>query len=42
LDEQKLLGFLAIEQATDRAMIRFGAQLLVERDLPLRDCDDED
>jgi hypothetical protein len=42
LDEQKLLGFLAIEQATDRAMIRFGAQLVVERDLPLRDCDDED
>jgi hypothetical protein len=37
---KKLLGFLVIDQATDRAVIRFCALLVVERDLPLRDRDD--
>jgi hypothetical protein len=41
-NEQKLLGLLAIEQSADSAMVRFSPQLVMQRELPLRDSDDED
>ena len=41
-NEQKLLGLLVIEQSADSAMVGFSPQLVMQRELPLRDSDDED
>ena len=41
-NEQKLSGLLVVEQSADSAMVGFSPQLVMQRELPLRDSDDED
>jgi hypothetical protein len=41
-NEQKLLGLLVVEQSADSAMVGFSPQLVMQRELPLGDSDDED
>ena len=36
------MGLLVIEQSADSAMVGFSPQLVMQRELPLRDSDDED
>ena len=37
-----LLGLLVVEQSADGPMVGFCPQLVMQRELPLRDSDDED
>jgi hypothetical protein len=41
-NEQKLLSLLVVEQSADSAMVGFCPQLVMQRELPLPDSDDED